>query len=82
MTRKSKLYVGEVPGGFAVLVEPGKYKVGPNPLTMRAAECVQRVFEVIDIDCSAPQRPTSAHHNELAVGGCSKLKKWASGRCE
>ena len=80
---KPEIFVGELgSGGYAVLVGNGSHKIGPNPLPRRAAECVLRIFQRLDLDWSLPQKPDSGKFNAAIINPdrCPKLINWLQNR--
>ncbi len=71
-----KLVVERFGNHYAVYTEDLRFKLGPNPLRKRAAQCVLKVIERMGVNFDYPQSKTAAHQNEVAIGGCNKLKHW------
>jgi hypothetical protein len=80
-TTNPSLCVGKLKtGGYAVLTEDGRFKVGPNPLKKRAAEYALKVIERLGLDLRFPQPMTAAKQNSLATGRCPRLARWTMGQ--
>ncbi len=77
MAGDSRLYIDVLydhddrPLGYAVVCYDGEFKVGPNPITKRAAEYVLRIFHVLAINTHSPQ-PRGANGQIQDT----KLRKW------